>query len=141
MDTSDENSATADAEKEKEVAYYSSLVSGWMETRMERDKSLLGLSSGGIGLLVTLFTTVGTVSPVTLFFYAFATVAFCGTIFCSLTILYRNADYVESILENNGSVENQLEGELERLDWWNFWTFAAGVLSTVAVAGSSVIVG
>jgi hypothetical protein len=41
--------------KEKQTAFYSALVEAWLETKMEKDKSLLMLSAGGVGVLVTLF--------------------------------------------------------------------------------------
>ena len=43
-----------DLNKEKHTAYYSALVEAWLDTRMEKDKSLLMLAAGGIGILVTL---------------------------------------------------------------------------------------
>lgn len=46
-------------EQQKDVAYYSALVSAWIQTKMERDKTLASLSAGGIGLLVTILSTVG----------------------------------------------------------------------------------
>jgi len=41
----------------KNIAYYQSLVSAWADTNMEVDKSLLTLSTAGIGVLVTIITT------------------------------------------------------------------------------------
>ena len=43
----------------KAVAFYSAAVQAWVTTRMEKDRALLNLAAGGIGLLVTLLTTVG----------------------------------------------------------------------------------
>lgn len=43
----------------KNIAYYSVLVNAWIQTRMERDKTLVTLSAAAVGLLVTLLTTVG----------------------------------------------------------------------------------
>ncbi|PKF49010.1 hypothetical protein AT251_22010 [Enterovibrio nigricans] len=45
--------------KEKEVEFYAATVGAWLNTKFELDKSLLTLSTGAIGLLVTLLTTVG----------------------------------------------------------------------------------
>ncbi|MDA8663964.1 hypothetical protein N9L66_03280 [Porticoccaceae bacterium] len=45
----------------KNVAYYSTMLSAWIETKMERDKTLVTLSAAGIGLLVTILTVIGVV--------------------------------------------------------------------------------
>lgn len=45
--------------QEKDIQFYAASVTAWFNTRLEHDKSLLALSAGGIGLLVTLLTTVG----------------------------------------------------------------------------------
>ncbi len=45
-----------DDKRQKSVAYYSSLVNAWIQTRMEVDKNLIGISSIGIGFIITLLT-------------------------------------------------------------------------------------
>ncbi|MGY0582644.1 MAG: hypothetical protein ACW7DV_11235, partial [Paraglaciecola chathamensis] len=52
----------------KNVAFYSTLLSAWIQTKMERDKTLITLSSAAIALLVTMLTTVGINQIYTLFF-------------------------------------------------------------------------
>jgi hypothetical protein len=39
--------------RDKKVAFYAACVAGWLSSRLELDRSLLTLSSGGIGLLLT----------------------------------------------------------------------------------------
>ena len=41
----------------KNIAFYSTLLSAWIQTKMERDKTLVTLSAAAIGLLVTILTT------------------------------------------------------------------------------------
>lgn len=43
---------------QKRVEYYAASVNAWFNTSLEHDKSLFTLSAGGIGLLITLLTTV-----------------------------------------------------------------------------------
>ncbi len=43
----------------KNIAHFSVMLSAWVQTKMERDKTLVTLSSAAIGLLITLITTVG----------------------------------------------------------------------------------
>src|SRR4051812_12163082 len=69
----DDNDPLAD---QKQVAFYGAVVTAWVETAMEKDKTLLSLSTGGIGLLVTLLTTVGPSSNDELWWYAAAGTCF-----------------------------------------------------------------
>ena len=39
---------------EKSVAYYTESVAAWYQTKLERDKSILTISAGAIGLMITL---------------------------------------------------------------------------------------
>jgi tRNA A37 threonylcarbamoyltransferase TsaD len=48
-------------ESQKKLAFYTAAVEAWVATRMEKDKTLLALAAGGIGLLATLLTAVADV--------------------------------------------------------------------------------
>ncbi len=106
----------------KDDLYYGAVVTGWLNTKLERDKSILTLSAGGIGLLVTLLTTVGPQTTVTLVLYGMAMLTFAVSLFCIIRILDRNADHLKQI------VRGEVEGDsgLARLDRVSFWTFIAG---------------
>jgi hypothetical protein len=39
---------------QKEVEYYAAQVNAWLNTKFEHDKSLLTLSAGGLGLLISI---------------------------------------------------------------------------------------
>ena len=39
---------------EKSVAYYAESVAAWYQTKLERDISILAISAGAIGLMITL---------------------------------------------------------------------------------------
>jgi hypothetical protein len=43
----------------KNIAHYSTLLSAWIQTKMERDKTLVTLSSAAIGFLVAILTAAG----------------------------------------------------------------------------------
>lgn len=64
----------------KNIAHYSILLSTWIETKMERDKTLVTLSAAAIGLLVTILTTVGVKSLWEIPLFAFAVTSFLATI-------------------------------------------------------------
>lgn len=117
-----ESPASAAPPTAKEDLYYAAVVAGWLNSRLERDKSLLTLSAGGVGLVATLMTTVGPQSLVTLMLYALAALAFATSLFCIIRILDRNADHLKHIVA--GTADR--DAGLARLDRVSFWAFVAG---------------
>ena len=93
---SEKHDPTHDA---KEIAFYSATVQAWIATRMERDRALLSLSAGGIGLLVTLLTTLGASSSVQLWLYMAAATSFAGAIVFALLVFGRNSHYLRQIVK------------------------------------------
>jgi hypothetical protein len=59
-----------------QAEWYAANLAAWFATRLEHDKSLLTLSAGGIGLLITLVSTVGIHSAESLILYILAFIAF-----------------------------------------------------------------
>ncbi|MGC9491547.1 hypothetical protein, partial [Vibrio genomosp. F10] len=83
--------------KEKEVEFYAATVGAWLNTKFELDKSLLTLSTGAIGLLVTLLTTVGASSVEGLVLYFVALLCFLVCVISILLVFKRNAKHLEGI--------------------------------------------
>lgn len=83
---------------EKEVAYYSAKVNAWFNTKLEYDKSLLVLSAGAIGLLVTLLTTVGVNSFTLLLVFFASIISFLVCLLTVLAIFLRNAKHLEELI-------------------------------------------
>jgi hypothetical protein len=81
----------SEVENEKEVTFYSATLNAWYSTKLERDKNLLGLSSAGIALLVTLATAMGISDLKSVVVYVLAILCFLVCIVCVLTIFERNA--------------------------------------------------
>lgn len=71
---------------QKEVEFYAASVNAWFNTSLEHDKSLFTLSAGGIGLLLTLLTTVGLSSAESLVLYIGAILSFLSAIIAILLI-------------------------------------------------------
>ena len=71
----------------KNIAHYSAILSAWIRTKMERDKVLITLSAGGIGLLVTIFSTVGVKHWWEILPYMIAVIFFLATIIVCLFII------------------------------------------------------
>jgi len=86
---------------QKEVEYYAAKVNAWFNTRIEYDKSLLVLSAGAVGLLVTLLTTVGVNSCELLFLFFVAISSFVICIIVVLAIFLRNTKYLEALIAGN----------------------------------------
>lgn len=123
----------------KNVAYYSILLSSWIQTKMELDKTLLTLASGGIAFLVTILTTVGAKTwwEVLLFIGAFLGFGIC--IWSSLIIYQRNSRLIEHEL----NIEDSCELKLKKYDKLSLWSFILGViflcLIGVVAAGGKII--
>jgi hypothetical protein len=108
----------------KEVEFYAAKANAWFNTRLEYDRSLLVLSAGGIGLLVTLLTTVGVDEVVLLLIFAFAIFSF---IVCLLSVLYiflRNAKHLEDLIAGRSGADSVLSV----LDSVSIFSFVLGVL-------------
>ena len=86
---------------EKEKVFYSAMISAWLNTKLERDKQLLTLSSTAIGLLVTLMRTMGVSDILQLWLYISSLSVFLITIVSIIYILGENSSHIENILNGN----------------------------------------
>ena len=86
---------------EKEIVFYQAIVNAWIGTNMERDKLILTISSGGIGLLVTLMSISKSQNCIISSLYLFSSISFIATIFVVLKVFHRNADYLKRLLNGN----------------------------------------
>ena len=91
---SDEQRRVADLEQEKEVAFYAASLDAFYTTALEYDKGLFALAAGGLGLLVTLLTTVGIVSLYELVAYFIGIGAFTFALAVVLWILRFNKTHI-----------------------------------------------
>ena len=85
----------------KEVELYAAQANAWVNTKFEHDKSLLTLSAGGIGLLITIVIALGADSVAVIFLYAFALLAFITSLVSLLFIFKRNAHYLEKTIQGH----------------------------------------
>lgn len=85
---------------QKRVAFYASLVNAWIQTRMEVDKTLIVISSAGIGFLITLLNNKGFVSTTGFIVYLSAFFSFFVVIILCIVILQRNSSYILTLLNN-----------------------------------------
>jgi hypothetical protein len=121
-----------DLESQKQVAFYEALVNAWITTRMERDRTLLVLSAGGIGLLVTLLTTAGPASSLELVFYVSAGVAFAAASVLLIIVFDMNGDHLREVILDGRKGDDPTLKVLDRLV---FLCFVVGItlLGVIAI--------
>lgn len=119
----------------KEVEYYAAQVNAWLNTKFEHDKSLLTLSAGAIGLLVTLLSTTGVKSIETLIMYMLALLAYTLCLAALLWIFRRNAKHLESVVQ--GKVDS--DPVLVLLDNTAISSFLLGVLLSSIIGISTAV--
>ena len=114
---------------DKEGQFYSAITNAWFATRLEKDKTLITLSAGGIGLLVTLVTTVGTSNLFVLIAFISAILCFVISTISVLVIFDKNAQYLERLKDNN-----QInDPSLKRLDKVAFLSFIIGTILALII--------
>ncbi len=120
---------------QKEIEFYAAATTAWFDTKLERDKSLLTLSAGGIGLLITLLSTIGIHSIESLILYATALLSFICSLAAVLWIFKRNAAHLEDI--NRGKEGGDLL--LDLLDNAAIFCFFLGVVLSSIMGISSAV--
>ena len=113
----------------KNISHYSVLLSAWISTKMERDKTLVTLSAAAIGLLVTILTTVGVNNIWEIPLFIVAVSSFLITIWSSLVIYQLNSEHLESALK--GSSEK--DPRLEKYDKRSVRAFVTGAFSALLI--------
>lgn len=122
--------------QQKEIAFYASNVDAWFATSLEHDKSVLALSAGGIGLLLTLLTTVGVSSALALVVYISALACFVVALVTVLFVFRRNRSYIEQLVTANVSKNDPV---LSGADNIALLAFGLGVvLSAIIAIGSAI---
>lgn len=116
--------------REKEIAFYSAVVDAWVTTRMEKDRTILTLSAGGIGLLATLLTTVGPSSNTELWLTVGAAVSLLVTAIATLKVFDLNSVHLREIIKGKRDDNKRLVS----LDRIAFYSFVLGVVLTSSVA-------
>lgn len=115
---------------QKEVEYYASSVNAWFNTSLEHDKSILALAAGGIGLLITLLTTVGLSSAEALVLYVGAITSFLVALVSVLVVFRSNRTYIEQVLAGKAGANDPM---LARADSIALWAFGVGVVFTAVI--------
>lgn len=120
----------------KDVEFYAAQAQAWFNTALEHDKSILTLSTAGVGLLVTLLTTIGAHTCLQRFLFALALLAFVVSSVAVLRIFAKNKSYLEDLVANGKSAS---ESRLRQLDVLAIMAFALGVALTAAIGFSMAL--
>jgi len=107
---------------QEQLDHRNRLRDAWVETAIERDRNLLMLSSGGIGLLLTIADKLPLSTQFTLCLFMGAVFAFLVSAISTVWIFHVNKGIVESQL--NSLQQRNDAGVLDKLAVWGF---AAGV--------------
>ncbi|MDD3050575.1 MAG: hypothetical protein PHR06_05455 [Candidatus Cloacimonetes bacterium] len=93
-------------DKQKDVEYYSNTVNAWYTTKLERDRSILIISSGGLGVLITILNFYGVKNYTEMILYFLSMFLFTVSIITMIIIFQKNAEYLEVVIGEK-STENQ----------------------------------
>jgi hypothetical protein len=122
-------------EPEEKNAFYAAALEAWFLSRLEHDKSLLTLSAGGIGLLITLVSTVGINSTESLILFILALLAFVFCLAAVLWIFKRNSTHIEDAVKRGVAKDEWLTV----LDNAAILSFLAGVVFSGIIGISSAV--
>jgi len=124
---------------EKEVQFYAAKANAWFNTKLEYDKSILILSAGAIGLLITLLTTVGVKSITLLILFIATLFSFIVCLISILAIFLRNAKYLELLIKGKKTNDTMLG----YLDAVTIFSFILGIILAtiigISIAANNVI--
>ena len=110
---------------EKDTAFYSAAIQGWITSRMERDKSIFILSVLSIGYLVNK-------NPGNSFLYTCAiSLLFASSMAC-IVIFGENAGYLAKVIQSTecNNISDKLLGWLDK---FLLLSFFSGILITILI--------
>ncbi len=119
--------------EQKNVAFYQTFLSAWIENRMETDKQILTLSSLAIGLLMFFYDKLETPTEFVLWFVSVC--LFLSAIITILCIFKKNCPFIEGLLNDEQTAEyTAIEKDLQKLTSRSFACFILGVVISFSLA-------
>jgi len=119
--------------KGKNVAHYSVMLGAFIQTKMEHDKTLVTVSLGGLGYLITTVTYAGISSlwDIALFFGGFG--GFLLTVIYALVIYKCNADLIEYELRGGASLQDRPRPNIKQLDRFILFAFYTALACAIVI--------
>lgn len=144
MSTAEENESETQGSGEKagtavkkpaglDAAYADLLRHVFVETLMERDRTFVAIAAGGIGVIVTILTTVGPMSIVGGVVLLAAAISFAMVIHLGTEVFRLNADLARKILK--GEPEENVSSDLKGLDKSIKMWFRRGIFLALLAGG------
>lgn len=112
------------------------LVTAWINTKMEHDKTIITLSAAAIGLLITILTTKGAAERWHIWFFGFTFICYLVAIITAILIFQENSVRIEHEVTNQ---ETRHDWKLQRLDDVVRWSFFAGTICFVIIGVLSAL--
>lgn len=106
-----------DSPERRNLAYQTYLA-GWLTNKLERDKSILALSGGGIAVAVTLITTIGPGSVAMLAVFIISLISFLISLITLVFTFDENASYLYQVIKHQPP-DRRLLILLNRLGLWS----------------------
>jgi hypothetical protein len=123
----------------KEVEFYSNQVQAFFTTTLEKDKSILTLSSGAIGLLITFGSNFNITNITEKLLYIFSLISFLMCIIAIITIFIKNKDYIISDIKKEEELIKHYEQTLKCLDNSAMFLFLLGTILATILSISLII--
>ena len=123
----------------KEVEFYSNQVQAFFTTALEKDKSILTLSSGAIGLLITFGSNFNITNTAEKLLYIFSLISFLICIIILILIFDKNKDYIIADIKEKKELVNKHEQTLKYLDNSAMFLFLLGVILATILSISLII--
>lgn len=119
--------------EQKNVAFYQTFLSAWIENRMETDKQILTISSLAIGLLMFFYDKLKT--PTEFILWVVSVCLFIAAIITVLRIFRNNCPFIEGLLNNEQSAEYAaIEKTLQKMTSQAFVCFILGIVASFSLA-------
>lgn len=129
--SSQEEILNKEFENNKNVEYYSHLVNAWITTNMEMNKSILTLSTAGLGVLLVFFNNISYTNIITLLLYGLSLIFFILAIISGIWIFSENADYCEAVINEKEIGNKKL---IAILDKFLIYNFILGLISSIILS-------
>lgn len=84
---------------EKNIEFHSQSINAWYMTSLEKDKSILTISAGGIGVMITLLTTIGMNGYLTFSLFCLSILSFLISILLIINVFGLNKEYLTALLK------------------------------------------
>lgn len=123
------NTKTVEDDNLRKSALYQAIYAAYFGTLLEADKSILTISAGGVGLLVTLMTAFELNSITHIIIYLLALTLFVISIVACIFVFKRNRIVLHKILMK----KNEEDSLLKFLDYLSITCCILGIVATIAI--------